>query len=171
MGWYQRRVHGVLCMFAVITMKVVAALVTIALHQATADWSGSGEFSCYGHVSTDVSSPEGGDHLGEGTLRCNIIEWGGGPLGPEAMLFKPNGGAEFEVWAWDYHDWDNEHWPMPYATCEGQSWYKSDDMGAGYCTPHKGFTGCGYGHCVGDIVCVGCRDFALQINPFFSYFL
>merc|ERR1712172_236223 len=69
-----------LCMFAVITMKVVAALVTIALHQATADWSGSGEFSCYGHVSTDVSSPEGGDHLGEGTLRCNIIEWGGGPL-------------------------------------------------------------------------------------------
>merc|ERR1712172_240626 len=88
-----------LCMFAVITMKVVAALVTLALHQATADWSGSGEFSCYGHVSTDVSSPEGGDHLGEGTLRCNIIEWGGGPLGPEAMFFNPNGGAEFEVWA------------------------------------------------------------------------
>merc|ERR1739838_1048102 len=145
---------GVLCMFAVITMKVVAALVTIALHQATADWSGSGEFSCYGHVSTDVTSPEGGDHLGEGTLNCNIIEWGGGPLGPEAMFFKPNGGAEFEIWAWDYHDWDSEHWPMPYATCEGQIWYKRDDMGAGYCTPHqteKGFTGCGYGHCVGDI--------------------
>merc|ERR1712080_102206 len=97
---------------------------TIALHQAAADWSGSGEFSCYGHVSTDVTSPEGGDHLGEGTLNCNIIEWGGGPLGPEAMFFKPNGGAEFEIWAWD-------------------------------CTPHqteKGFTGCGYGHCVGDIV-------------------
>merc|ERR1712179_445814 len=85
---------------ACFTMKVVAALVTLALHQATADWSGSGEFSCYGHVSTDVSSPEGGDHLGEGTLRCNIIEWGGGPLGPEAMFFKPNGGAEFEIWAW-----------------------------------------------------------------------
>ena len=66
--------------------------------------------------------------------------------------------------------------------------YKRDDMGAGYCTPHKtekvslfyqticsskfisgnfcslfsnnlffkGFTGCGYGHCVGDIVCTGC---------------
>jgi len=120
------------------------------------DWSGSGEFSCYGHVSTDVSSPEGGDHLGEGTLNCNIIEWGGGPLGPEAMFFKPNGGAEFEIWAWDYHDWDSEHWPMPYATCEGQIWYKRDDMGAGYCTPHRGFTGCGYGHCVGDIVCIGC---------------
>merc|ERR1711936_698540 len=146
---------GIVCR-KIITMRVVAALVTLALHQATADWSGSGEFSCYGHVSTDVSSPEGGDHLGEGTLRCNIIEWGGGPLGPEAMFFKPNGGAEFEIWAWDYHDWDDEHWPMPYATCEGQIWYKSDDMGAGYCTPHKGFTGCGYGHCVGDIVCVGC---------------
>merc|ERR1712029_279694 len=69
-----------------LTMKIVAALVTIALHQAAADWSGSGEFSCYGHVSTDVTSPEGGDHLGEGTLNCNIIEWGGGPLGPEAMV-------------------------------------------------------------------------------------
>merc|ERR1712029_1257774 len=98
-----------------LTMKGVAALVTLALHQATADWSGSGEFSCYGHVSTDVSSPEGGDHLGEVTLNCNIIEWGGGPLGPEAMFFKPNSGAEFEIWAWDYHDWDSEHWPMPYA--------------------------------------------------------
>ena len=32
-------------------------------------------------------------------LNCNIIEWGGGPLGPEAMFFKPNGGAEFEIWA------------------------------------------------------------------------
>merc|ERR1712203_170095 len=63
-----------------LTMKVVAALVTIALHQAAADWSGSGEFSCYGHVSTDVTSPEGGDHLGEGTLNCNIIEWGGGGM-------------------------------------------------------------------------------------------
>merc|ERR1712001_770258 len=90
----------------IITMRVVAALVTLALHQATADWSGSGEFSCYGHVSTDVTSPEGGDHLGEGTLNCNIIEWGGGPLGPEAMFFKPNSGAEFEIWAWDYHAWD-----------------------------------------------------------------
>merc|ERR1712203_1030545 len=91
---------GIVCR-KIITMRVVAALVTIALHQAAADWSGSGEFSCYGHVSTDVTSPEGGDHLGEGTLNCNIIEWGGGPLGPEAMFFKPNSGAEFEIWAWD----------------------------------------------------------------------
>merc|ERR1711931_255170 len=54
---------GTACWRERIAMKVVAALVTLALHQATADWSGSGEFSCYGHVSTDVSSPEGGDHL------------------------------------------------------------------------------------------------------------
>merc|ERR1712241_168607 len=91
---------GIVCR-KIITMRVVAALVTLALHQATADWSGSGEFSCYGHVSTDVTSPEGGDRLGEGTLNCNIIEWGGGPLGPEAMFFKPNSGAEFEIWARD----------------------------------------------------------------------
>ena len=68
------------------------------------------------------------------------------------MFFKPNSGAEFEIWAvscmiarlncfficlfvqhyniqqifqWDYHDWDSEHWPMPYATCEGQIWFAS----------------------------------------------
>merc|ERR1712080_530983 len=81
---------------ACLTMKIVAALLTIALHQATADWSGSGEFSCYGHLSTDVSSPEGGDHLGEGTLNCNIIEWGGGPLGPEAMFSNPTVGLSLK---------------------------------------------------------------------------
>merc|ERR1712203_316134 len=52
---------------------------------------------------------------------CNIIEWGGGPLGPEAMFFKPNSGAEFEIWAWDYHDWDSEHWPMPYPLVRDRS--------------------------------------------------
>merc|ERR1711879_65347 len=98
-----------------LTMKVVAALVTIALHQAAADWSGSGEFSCYGHVSTDVTSPEGGDHLGEGTLNCNIIEWGGGPLGPEAMFFKPNGGAEFEICARDRSGTRGMTWALAIA--------------------------------------------------------
>merc|ERR1712198_510814 len=72
-----------------VAMKVVAALVTLALHQASADWSGSGEFSCYGHVSTDVSSPEGGDHLGEGTLNCNIIEWGVVPLDQRQCSSSP----------------------------------------------------------------------------------
>merc|ERR1711936_1208031 len=119
-------------------MKAVAALLVFVLHQVSSNWSGSGEFSCYGHLSTDVSTPEGGDYLGEGKV-------------------KPNSGPEFEIWAWDYHDWDDEHWPMPYATCEGQIWYKKDDMGAGYCTPHqKAFNGCGYASCVGDIVCTGC---------------
>merc|ERR1711990_916714 len=75
-----------------ITMRVVAALVTLALHQATADWSGSGEFSCYGHVSTDVTSPEGGDHLGEGTLNCNIIEWEAAPLDPRQCSSSPTVG-------------------------------------------------------------------------------
>merc|ERR1712218_592828 len=137
----------------IITMRVVAALVTLALHQATADWSGSGEFSCYGHVSTDVTSPEGGDHLGEGTLNCNIIEWGGGPLGPEAMFFKPNGGAEFEIWAWDYHAPN-----IPWAECDGDIWYQNSDMGAGYCTPNmeKSWSGCGLARCSGSIVCYGC---------------
>ena len=33
-------------------------------------------------------------------MTCTIVEWdGSGGLGPEAMFFKPNSGAEFEVWA------------------------------------------------------------------------
>merc|ERR1712226_1215531 len=80
-------------------MKAVAALLVFVLHQVSSNWSGSGEFSCYGHLSTDVSTPEGGDYLGEGKVICNIVEWGGGPLGPEAMFFKPNSGPEFEIWA------------------------------------------------------------------------
>ena len=160
------------------------------------------------------------------------------------MFFKPNSGAEFEIWAvscliarlncfficllvqnyiiqqisqWDYHDWDSEHWPMPYATCEGQIWFALNSFSNIYVWPNwfknwhffafalfpgtrgttwalaialptrlkrfpffyqticsskfisgiflfffsnnlffKGFTGCGYGHCVGDIVCTGC---------------
>merc|ERR1711936_1558642 len=82
-------------------MKAVAALLVFVLHQVSSNWSGSGEFSCYGHLSTDVSTPEGGDYVGEGKVNCNIVEWGGGPLGPEAMFFKPNSGPEFEIWAWD----------------------------------------------------------------------
>merc|ERR1712226_601354 len=73
-------------------MKAVAALLVFVLHQVSSNWSGSGEFSCYGHLSTDVSTPEGGDYLGEGKVICNIVEWGGGPLGPEAMFFKPTAG-------------------------------------------------------------------------------
>ena len=37
--------------------------------QVSSNWSGSGEFSCYGHLSTDVSTPEGGDYLGEGKVQ------------------------------------------------------------------------------------------------------
>ena len=36
--------------------------------QVSSNWSGSGELSCYGHLSTDVSTPEGGDYLGEGKV-------------------------------------------------------------------------------------------------------
>merc|ERR1712183_1175385 len=117
-----------------------ASLLLLATQQAVGDWSGTGRIQCYGHVSTDVSTPSGG-----------------GYLGPEAMFFKPNGGAEFEVWAWDYHEWGD--WPVPSAVCEGDIWYKDNDMGAGYCTPHmteKGWAGCGYGDCVGKITCSNC---------------
>ena len=51
-------------------------------------------------MSTSVSTPEGGDYLERGTVTCTPKEWDYDTgLGPEAMLFKPQTGAEFEVWA------------------------------------------------------------------------
>merc|ERR1711962_1025941 len=115
-----------------ILAKLVFAVLSLA--QARADWTGTGEVKCYGHVSTNVLTPEGGGYLSEGDVTCSPAEWvyetG---LGPEAMFFHPDSGSDFEIWAWDYHD-DN----MPTVQCHGDIWYKKDDMGAGYCTPKKG---------------------------------
>merc|ERR1712183_85268 len=152
-------------------MKLVLALLSLAAYQVSADGSFTGELACCGHLNTDVSTPEGGGYLERGQMSCNIVEWDGSSgLGPEAMFFKPQSGADFEIWAWDYHDWGN--WPIPYAECEGDIWYKKDDMGAGYCTctpahcppaspwtnlaEERSFTGCGYASCVGTITCYDC---------------
>merc|ERR1712013_166144 len=106
-------------------------------------------------LSTDVTSQEGGGNLQEGKLDCNIVEWDGDSgKGPEAMMFHPRSGADFKVWAWDFHEWGD--WPIPTAHCEGDIWYKKDDMGAGYCVPHKGYSGCGFASCTGSITCSGC---------------
>merc|ERR1712212_884448 len=148
-----------------------AACPLVVLHQVSSDWTGTGSLSCYGHLSTDVSTPEGGGYLEQGHLDCDIIEWdGSNGLGPEAMFFSADSGAEWEVWARDYHEWGD--WPVPSATCEGDIWYKKDDMGAGYCTctpahcppaspwtslkEERRFTGCGFASCTGTITCKGC---------------
>ena len=136
-------------------MKLALPVLVLVLHQVSGDWSGTGELKCYGHYSTDVTSQEGGGNLQEGKLDCNIVEWDGDSgKGPEAMMFHPRSGADFEVWAWDFHEWGD--WPIPTAHCEGDIWYKKDDMGAGYCVPHKGYSGCGFASCTGSITCSGC---------------
>merc|ERR1712179_457482 len=89
-------------------------LVVLVLHQVSCDWTGTGELSCYGHLSTDVSTPEGGGYLEQGHLDCDIIEWdGSNGLGPEAMFFKADSGSEWEVWAWDYHEWVTGLYHLP----------------------------------------------------------
>merc|ERR1711872_678295 len=134
------------------SMKVLSATAVLILAtQASCDWVGTGQVQCYGHVSTDVSTPPG-DYLERGSVTCRPAEWVfESGLGPEAMFFKPQTGAEFEIWAWDYHEPN-----IPWAECSGDIWYKQDDMGAGYCVPNKGYNGCGYAHCVGTITCHGC---------------
>merc|ERR1712179_798833 len=60
-------------------------LVVLVLHQVSCDWTGTGELSCYGHLSTDVSTPEGGGYLEQGHLDCDFIEW----MGPMAWDLRP----------------------------------------------------------------------------------
>merc|ERR1719383_46469 len=124
------------------------------LASVAGDWSGTGELSCYGHVDVTASFDQGANNQGPGAVTCEPVEWDAATgLGPEAMFFK-SGNTEFEIWAWDYHDT-----AIPTATCDGMVWYKTEDMGAGFCRPkytEKGFTGCGIVHCNGDIYCDGC---------------
>merc|ERR1711862_1037738 len=105
-------------------MKLLLPVLVLALHQVSGDWSGTGELKCYGHYSTDVTTPEGGGYLQDGKMDCNIVEWDGNSgKGPEAMMFHPTSGAEFEIWAWDYHEWGD--WPIPTAHCEGDIWSRN----------------------------------------------
>merc|ERR1719422_1329431 len=106
---------------------IFAAAAFVLSSQVSCDWTGSGELTCYGHLSTDVSQA-GGQYLEAGKMTCTPIEWPypAQDLGPEAMFFKPNGGAEFEIWAWDYHEPN-----IPWAECDGDVWYQNSDMGAG----------------------------------------
>ena len=136
-------------------MKLVLPVLVLVLHQVSGDWSGTGELRCYGHYSTDVTSQEGGQYLQEGKVDCNIVEWDA-VTRPEAMIFHPDSGADFEIWSMDYHNTQWGPWPIPTAHCEGDIWYKKDDMGAGYCVPHKGYSGCGFASCTGSITCSGC---------------
>ena len=137
------------------------------------DWTGTGELTCYSHLNAQVSTPPGSENESEGKLTCTPIEWPypAQDLGPEAMFFAPNGGAEFEIWAvsvgvmfemlvltimcqWDYHEPN-----IPWAECDGDVWYQNSDMGAGYCTPNmdaKSWSGCGLARCTGSITCYGC---------------
>merc|ERR1719323_663680 len=114
---------------------VLAASVLVFSSQVSCDWSGSGTIQCYGQVA------------------CRPKEWdGSNGVGPEAMFFTPDSGAEFEIWAWDYHAPN-----IPWAECSGNIWYNDNDMGGGWCVPHKrGYAGCGYAECTGSITCHGC---------------
>merc|ERR1711915_1126452 len=74
------------------------ALTTLTAHQAASDWVGTGQVQCYGHVNVDVSTPPGGDYLDRGQVTCRPAEWVfESQLGPEAMFFEPQTGAEFEI--------------------------------------------------------------------------
>merc|ERR1712080_8985 len=142
-----------------VTLATVG-LLAVSLCMVHADWSGSGELICYSHYESSATFPEGAGNEAPATVRCTPQEWKYPEvdLGPEAMFFHPNNGDDFEIWAWDYHDGQDS---IPYADCDGDFWYKMDDMGAGFCTPNgiNGITACGVAHCTGNIKCYGCWMF------------
>merc|ERR1712215_563633 len=49
-------------------MKLALALLALASYQVSADGSFTGELACYGHLNTDVSTPEGGGYLELGQI-------------------------------------------------------------------------------------------------------
>eukprot|EP00088_Acartia_fossae_P068906 TRINITY_DN8850_c0_g1_i3.p1 TRINITY_DN8850_c0_g1~~TRINITY_DN8850_c0_g1_i3.p1 ORF type:complete len:140 (+),score=34.24 TRINITY_DN8850_c0_g1_i3:29-448(+) len=138
-------------------MKIIAASVLFSAAMVGGDWSGSGKITCYGHSEVTSDINEGADNYGPGSVYCTPVEWDYDTgLGPEAMFFYPSSGAEFEIWAWDYHPSWGYGDVMPTARCTGNLWYRSQDLGAGFCTPHKNWRGCGIVECHGDITCEGC---------------
>merc|ERR1712179_894557 len=60
-------------------------LVVLVLHQVSCDWTGTGELSCYGHLSTDVSTPEGEDTWSRGTWTVTSLSG----MGPMAWDLRP----------------------------------------------------------------------------------
>merc|ERR1711976_871076 len=134
--------------FTLVTMRgfQVAAVVLLSAAAASADWTGNGKMTCYGHMVVDSDIDEGSTNHGAGTLNCNPVEWDGDTgLGPEA-IFVETSSDSFEIWAWDYHPSWGFGDVMPTGTCTGDMWYRSEDMGGGFCTPHKtekNWSGCG----------------------------
>jgi hypothetical protein len=132
-------------------------LLTISLHQVYGDWSGTGQLICYSHYESDATFPPGASNEAPANVVCRPVEWKypDVDLGPEAMFFHPESGGDFEIWAWDYHDGQAS---IPWAECDGNFWYKTDDMGAGFCTPNKNgdVAACRIAHCEGTITCHGC---------------
>jgi len=129
--------------------------------QLPATWTGHGLLVCYSHYDTNAAFPEGASNEGAADVTCRPVDWQYPTfdLGPEAMFFTSDTtGEQFEIWAWDYHDGQDT---IPYAECKGEAlWYRTNDLGGGFCTPNRDVNGqlsaCGIAHCVGEITCYGC---------------
>merc|ERR1711997_555421 len=148
---------GTVSVLTTMAFRLIAA--SVLLSAVSADWSGSGIVTCYGHAQVTADFPDGASNEGQGSIHCAPVEWDSATgLGPEAMIFHPRSGEEFTIWAWDYHPSWGFGDVMPTTTCTGSVWYKTEDMGAGFCTPNKekDWSGCGMFHCNGDIYCNDC---------------
>merc|ERR1712241_359723 len=112
-------------------IRILAASVLLSAAAVSADWSGTGIVTCYGHAEVTADFPDGASNEGQGSVHCVPVEW-----------VRESGFGDV----------------MPTTTCTGAVWYKMEDMGAGFCTPNKekNWSGCGIVHCNGDIYCNDC---------------
>merc|ERR1712203_1235187 len=76
-----------------ITMRLIVASVLLSAAAVSADWSGSGIVTCYGHAQVTADFPDGASNEGQGSIHCAPVEWDSATgLGPEAMIFHPRSG-------------------------------------------------------------------------------
>jgi len=129
------------------TMNILASLtlaLTISSYLVLADESfhGSGTFACYGDMSiTFDKSGSGGE--GEGFLDCQP-SWGSPSAPPQGIIADGEDGSHW-VTVDDHGSGD----------CTGTIWYKTGDLGLGYCNRiavddgHHTRLFCGYATCDG----------------------
>merc|ERR1712189_31409 len=121
----------------------IAVVLTIfaASHvYANESFSGSGSMKCYGDISISFDRSAG---EGEGFLDCRPA-WGAPSAPPQGIIADGT---------------DGSHWVTVddhgYGDCQGTIWYKTGDLGLGYCNRisvddgHQTRLFCGYATCDG----------------------
>merc|ERR1712228_835189 len=126
-------------------LSCILVLIFSCAAMANESFSGQGTMACYGMMSITFDKSESADlGEGEGFLDCQP-SWGSPSAPPQGIIAD---GADGSHWVTvDDHG---------YGDCNGVLWYKTGDLGLGYCDRmtvddgHQTRLFCGYATCDGD---------------------